>query len=236
MKKSLILITILAFAMLIVTSCSGNDAAEEPNYGEEQVDNNTVYNAVYVANDNKMAFIALNKDGSVSFCLDKYVMGYGKYVITDNLLAISNEYTGYTDELTIANTENEGIKLKGHIRWLNSTEFSYVEMTLNKSSEELNTSLKGEEWQDSGWNPNGTVRVYYSFHTEHEGDWATYLIATGTLVKKSDFHYIARKLIDTDNNGSVRTRKITYYHSDINKDNPKLNAIDEEMSLDIIVW
>lgn len=231
MRKILSLIALFAIALFQGVSCSSGDTAEEKGNGEEQVGKVTVYNAIFVANSNKMIFIALNKNGEASYCFDKYTMGYGKYTITGNQLTIYNEYTGYTDELTIVDTES-GIKLRGNIGRLNSTESSYIDMAMDKSEETLTTSVKGEEWQHSGHSKNGDVTAYYSFTTDHECNWETYLDVTGTLVAKGSFAYIARTLIDTDGDGNKRTRKIVYCHS-AKSNKPDLYAMDEKNSLDI---
>lgn len=237
MRKIISFIAVLALTMPMLTNCSSDDTADEPKNNEEQVEEKTVYNAVYVASDDKMAFIALRSDGSAEYCLDKYSMGYGKYEIINDMLTISNEYTGYNDELEITSNEDGSIRLKGHIRRLNTTEYSYVDMTLSKSAEAITFTWQGKEFVYKGMhNRNGLVDAYYTFNTDHEGGWATYLQATGGLVDKKAYHYVSRTLIDTDKNGNTRTRKIAYCHNDVKTEDSELYAVCEDYYDDISLW
>lgn len=231
MKKILTTIFAVVAILPIFTRCSSDGASDEPKNNEEQVEKKTVYNAVYVSSEDKMAFITLKSDGSVEYCLDKYTMGYGEYQIADNKLIIVNEYTGYSDELEITDTESDGIRLKGNVRRYNSTDFTIIDFIFNKSSEETVTSVVGEEWSDYGYLHGEKITVYYTFTSEHEGKSDSYGSVYGYR-GSGTFHYVKRTLIDTDNDGNKRTRKIVYRHGD-KSTKPDVSAMDEANSLDI---
>lgn len=216
---------IVAMFLPIVTGCSSDGADEEQQKEEEVEEKKIVYDAVYVSVDNSMLFMNLGKDGKASYCLDQYTMGYGDYNVADGKLTIANVYDGYTDELEISDTEDGGIRLKGHIRRNLTTEFTYIDMDFYKSTEPVTTDIKGEKWEHHGSRKDGFVVVYFTFDSEHEGNWQCYF-TTGGLVDESKFHYVSRTYSDTDGNGNARTRKFAYRHNDSSK-KPDLSLISE---------
>lgn len=229
MRKVLLLLAIA----VSLTSCSSDDAENANESQQEQTSN--YYKGVYVSKQDKMLFASFYDNGNISYCLDKNTMGYGSYIINGNKIAITNEYTGNTDNLSISKSDGV-VMLTGHVQRLGATEWSYINISLTKTDESQISSLSDEEWWMGHFNSvNGTLSVYYIFTSSHEAIIERWIAAVAYLMDKKKMHYTPRKLKDMDENGLIREREIIYYHLDTNK-STEIYVSDKEGSKDLIYW
>lgn len=129
-------------AMSSVVGCGGSNIDTiEKNEEHNQLTYEDV-SGVWIDPANNFHFLSLSENGRYALCFDRYTMGSGTYVLTNNEIILNNGYLHTSDKLSIAKEQNSLI-IKGDMLKYKSTSKTYISKVLNKSNEEISPSMIG---------------------------------------------------------------------------------------------
>ena len=147
MKKILSVLAILLAAFFIV-ACS-NEGREDA-IPEEPQKTLADYEGIWEDENNDTLFISISANGKIKYYCGKYIAGNGFGVLDDNVISVSNEYSGLTDKFQITNTKY-GIEVKCYSPdRLNSSATYYKVLNLKPANESM-ALFTGDLWAGDLW-------------------------------------------------------------------------------------
>lgn len=175
-------------------SCTKEEDSNSPIPDEVDEPKNTIDNIVGVweSVNNDLFFISISTQGRVSYCFNRYTMGIGHGTLIEKKLIIENDYSGFSDELYVENT-NDILYLRGSLKKKGTNENESISLSFKKINEEIVNSYIGQFWKGLVSLGGGYTDSSLSFLGENIVQYKRYKRGSWDVSHESLWYYIPRE-------------------------------------------
>lgn len=194
MKKHFNIILLVTALFLSFSACSKDDKEfESPNIVEDEP-RNTINKiaGVWESVNNDLFFISISTQGRVSYCFNRYTMGIGHGTLIEKKLTIENDYSGFSDELYVENT-NDILYLRGLLKKKGTNENESISLSFKKIDEENVYSFIGQFWTGLVSLGGGYTDSSLSFVGDNVVQYKRYKRGSWDVSHESLWYYIPRE-------------------------------------------